>query len=239
MAAMGDILDDAVLEQALQAQVIRRCRRALLHEVRNGLQPMHAGLEALNRITTMTPFPLDKAQRYLQLVRQASSSQEQALERAVERIAPENTDPQTVDAIALVREVTRFLNSDAAVAGVRLQVDLPPTMYVHARPHHLRLILLACTLDAIDCANGDGQLIITAQPIGEHSLVQLADTRAVASDFDAANAGSSPAQSGLHLYVAKRMLAQVRGELDCVAGQGGGFTIAISLLSAPAPSSAT
>lgn len=230
---MSDVSNDELFEQALHAQILRRCRRALLHEIRNGLQPMHAGLEALNRITTMTPFPLDKAQRYVQLVRQASSSQEQALERAIERIAPENTELQAFDTVALLREVTRFLNSDAAVAGVRLQIDLPPTLFAHARPHHLRLILLACTLDAIDSMNGEGQLTVTAQPMGEHALLQLTDTRVPAPEFNAATAGNSPTPH-LHLYVAKRLLAQSRGELDCVVGEAGGLTIAISLPAAPA-----
>jgi hypothetical protein len=101
----GGLSEESLLEQALHAQVLQRCRRALLHEIRNGLQPLHAGLEAINRVITMTPFPVDKAQRYLQIVRQASASQEVALERAIERIAPENVAEQSLDLANLLREV--------------------------------------------------------------------------------------------------------------------------------------
>jgi signal transduction histidine kinase len=220
---------DELLELALHARVLQRCRRALLHEVRNGLQPMHAGLEALSRITAVNPFPLEKAQRYIQLVRQASSSQEQALERAVERIAPDNIQHQTVDLAGLVREVARYLSSDAAVAGVRLQVDVPASLMVSARPHHLRLILLACTLDAIDHAGASGQLTITGQPMDPLVLLQFIDTRTLAPEFKAQSAGEQPTTDQLHLYVARRLLAPIGGELDCVAGEGTGYTVALTV----------
>jgi hypothetical protein len=126
-------VDDEVLEQALHAQVLMRCRRALLHEIRNGLQPMHAGLEAIGRVVMMDPMPADKVQRHVQLLRQASTLQEVALERAIECIAPVQTTEQAVDIAKLLREVTRFLNSDAAVAGVRMQLDAPAVAFVRAR----------------------------------------------------------------------------------------------------------
>lgn len=222
-------MDETLLEQALHAQVLLRCRRALLHEIRNGLQPLHAGLEAINRVVTMTPFPLDKAQRYLQIVRQASASQEIALERAIERVAPENVGEQALDLATLLREVTRFLNSDAAVAGVRMQLDAPATAFVHGRPHLLRLIALCLTVDAIDHAGMDGQLSISIQPLDSRMLLQFSDTRSLAASAE------KPGEQ-FHLQVIRQLVARMQGETDCMHASGSGHIVAITLPgSAPAP----
>lgn len=215
--------DETILEQALHAQVLSRCRRALLHEIRNGLQPLHAGLEAIGRVITMAPFPVDKAQRYVQLVRQASSSQEIALERAIERIAPEQVNEQTVDLAQLLREVTRFLNSDAAVAGVRMQLDAPATALVRGRPHQLRLTALCLTADAIDRAGSDGQLSIVIHALDRGVLLQFSDSRAHA----VASGGEQ-----FHLYVIRKLVAAMHGEMDCMHTAGAAYIVAITLPSA-------
>ena len=213
-------LDDLILEQALHAQVLSRCRRALLHEIRNGLQPLHAGIEAIARVMTMTPFPVEKAQRYVQLVRQATASQEIALERAIERIAPEHTAEQTVDLVYLLREVTRFLNSDAAVGGVRMQLDAPATALVRGRPHRLRLIALCLTTDAIDHAGVDGQLSIAIHVLDSGVLLQFSDTRAH---------GVSSSGEPFHLYVIRKLVAGMSGETDCMHTPGAAYIAAITL----------
>lgn len=220
-------LDDAILEQALHAQVLARCRRALLHEIRNGLQPLHAGLEAISRVVTMTPFPVDKAQRYVQLVRQASSSQEIALERAIERIAPEQVAEQLVDLATLLREVTRFLNSDAAVAGVRMQLDAPATALVRGRPHQLRLIALCLTTDAIDRTGAEGQLSIAIHVLDRGVLLQFSDTRAHVKE------GLEPTALAFgepfHLHVIRKLVAGMHGEIDCMHAPGAAYIVAITL----------
>ena len=226
-AAVG-VAHEEILEQALHAQVLLRCRRALLHEIRNGLQPLHAGLEAISRVVTMTPFPADKAQRYVQLVRQASSSQEISLERAIERIAPEHVDEQAVDLAALLREVTRFLNSDAAVAGVRMQLDAPATAFVRGRPHHLRLIALCLTVDAIDRAGVDGQLSIAIHALEDRVLLQFSDTRASTAVSKAEVSGSS-AGDDFHLQVIRNLVTRMQGETDCMPAPGAVYIVAITL----------
>jgi signal transduction histidine kinase len=238
-AGMSTAVTDTLLEQALHAQVLQRCRSALLHEIRNGLQPMHAGLEALSRVTAMTPFPLEKAQRYLALVRQASSSQEIALERAIERIAPDNTALQSVDLAALLREVTRFLSSDAAVAGVRLQLDTPATAYVHAKPHQLRLIALSLTLDAIEQSGAEGQLTISAHPMDDRVLLQFSDTRKPPGELDAHAPPTEALPGGeqFHLHVIRRLVALLQGETDSMSAPGSGYIVAITLPGAEPESS--
>lgn len=224
--------EDTLLEHALHAQVLLRCRRALLHEIRNGLQPLHAGLEAINRVVAMTPFPVDKAQRYLQIVRQASASQEIALERAIERIAPENMSEQDLDLATLLREVARFLNSDAAVAGVRMQLDVPATALVRGRPHQLRLIALCLTVDAIDHAGADGHLTISIHPMDSRVLLQFSDTRPLA----AANATGADTRAQFHLRVIRQLVAGMHGETDCMRASGSGYIVAVTLPgAAPTP----
>jgi signal transduction histidine kinase len=215
--------NDALLELALHGQVMIRCRRALLHEIRNGLQPLHAGLEAISRAVTMVPFPADKAQRYVQLVRQASASQEIALERAVERIAPEHVSEESVDLATLLREVTRFLNSDAAVAGVRMQLDAPATAFVRGRPHQLRLIALCLTTDAIDRTGAEGQLSIAIHPLEGRVLLQFSDTRQ--QNPQAVDAATDQ----FHLQVIRKLVASMRGDMDCMHTQGAPYIVAITL----------
>ncbi|MET0988152.1 MAG: hypothetical protein ABW034_22365 [Steroidobacteraceae bacterium] len=225
-------VEEALLEQALHTQVLLRCRRALLHEIRNGLQPLHAGLEAINRVVAMTPFPVDKAQRYLQIVRQASAAQEIALERAIERVAPENVNEQPLDLAALLREVTRFLNSDAAVAGVRMQLDAPATAFVRGRPHHLRMIALCLTTDAIDHAGVDGQLAISIHPLESRVLLQFSDTRPLAAASDS----SAGRGEQFHLHVIRKLVARMKGETDSMGAAGAGYNVAITLpAAAPTP----
>lgn len=221
-------IDDEILEQALHAQVLLRCRKALLHEIRNGLQPMHAGLEAISRVVTMDPIPADKAQRYVQLVRQASASQEVALERAIERIAPVERTEQAVDIAKLLREVTRFLNSDAAVAGVRMQLDAPAVAFVRARPDRLRLIALALTVDAIDRAGMDGQLSITIHPIEDRVLLQFSDAPSPAIQ----PRPQARAREAFHLHVIRKLAASMGAETDCMSTPDAGLTCAITLCAA-------
>lgn len=175
---MSDTDRPLLLEHALRGYLSRRCKRAYAHEMRNGLQGVYGGVDALTRAARgdkPTSVPLE---RLTQFVQQAIANHERGLEHVLESVAAEETAAlATVDIKALSSDLLRFLTHDAARHSVRTSLHVDQPLMINAAPATLRLIFLGLLTDAIDAMSDGGELRVSAQTNGAHIQIEFIDSR--------------------------------------------------------------
>jgi hypothetical protein len=184
MTELNDAVAPWFLEDALRAYICRRCKRAYAHDMRNGLQGIQAGLDALARAARPnkpTTVPLEQLSQFVQ---QAITNHERGLERVLESVAPEEFDPAPVKIRELLSDLARFLTTDAARNRVRIKVDMGDDIVAHTAPARLRLIFLGLLTHGIDALPNGGDIAITAEPVDAQIQIDFVDGRS-GDDHDA------------------------------------------------------
>ena len=219
-----------VLEQALHAQLASRCHRAYRHDLRNGLQGIYGGFDALSRLLQV-PKDASKVTRTTDLVRQAIAGHEKSLDRVLLALSPREQIAEPLDVSMLLQELTRFLTNDAAANRVTLRAGASQPVMATARSNKLRLVLLSLMIDAIDGMAGGGTLQCDCELRAPLAVIELTDTRVAALpeqpwqlDFT-----TSPAYRGWTLYVARHLILEESGQIDCEPNAGGGRRVRITL----------
>jgi hypothetical protein len=173
-----------ILEDALRGYLCRRCKRAYAHDMRNGLQGIQAGLDALARAARPnkpSPVPLEQLSQFVQ---QAITNHERGLEHVLESVAPEDLAPAAVKVREFATDLARFLSSDAARNRVRIKVDMGDDIVAQWAPAKLRLIFLGLLTTGIDALPSGGEIAIRAQHVDGHVQIDFVDERTTA-DSDA------------------------------------------------------
>jgi len=212
------------MEDALRAYLCRRHKRAYAHDLRNGLQGIHGGMDALMaraaRENKPSSVPLDQL---TQFVRQAIANHEHGLERVLEGMAPNDVAVVPIDLQAFLSELLRFLTNDAASHGVRLKMEIAEGTVAHAAPAKLRLICLGLLTDAIDALPAGGDVRISGQAADTHIQIDFADSRSD-GDVDAA-ADSFLVEAVDHL------VAQLSWRIERQPAPGTGHRVRVELQS--------
>jgi signal transduction histidine kinase len=234
----------ALLEQALHTRMLQRCRHAYLHDVRNGLQAVRAGIEAVNRslrnASTGANPNAGPPEKYVEFMQQAIVGHEKSLQATFEYLAPEEPGSLApIDVSLMVRELARFLSNDAAHRSVKVGVHVPDVVLVTARAHKLRLALLSLLVDAIDAMPHGGELQVEVTLSEARVLVEFRDTRTdhteeLDATLDVLALTGEPAQHAL-LFVVRRLIVADQGSLECSALNPGRM-VRISLVSQVAAS---
>ncbi|PZN29790.1 MAG: hypothetical protein DIU71_13705 [Proteobacteria bacterium] len=198
---------------ALHAMILERCRRPLGHEMKNAVQSMYAGIEVLAKSLAAGPAARVSPEQCVMLLRQQLDGLQTTLGRILDDVAPERTATQTFDAAAVLRDLARFLSTDAAVAGVKLRLALPSQALVTARPHVARSVLLGFFLSSIDALRGGGELAIAVREEAGRTRVEFALQRD-AGAWPAAQDASSLDARYLRT-TADSLLALEQGECTC------------------------
>lgn len=173
--------DISLLEDALRASLNRRCRRAYAHDLRNGLQGIFGGVDALTRAARATtsgkPFavPLDQLTTFVQ---QAIGNHERGLERVLEHIAPEQHQPESLSCRELLIELARFITNDAARNSVRIRQDFHDDLKTTTVAARLRLICLALLTDSVDALASGGEIRLSGRTSDGRVQFEITDTRA-------------------------------------------------------------
>jgi signal transduction histidine kinase len=184
MTGPNDAPSPSMMEDALRGYLSRRCKRAYAHDMRNGLQGIQAGLDALARAARPnkpSPVPLEQLTQFVQ---QAITNHERGLERVMESVAPEDLDPAPVKLRELLADLGRFLTTDAARNRVRIKVDMGDDLVADVAPARLRLIFLGLLTTGIDALTSGGDIAITAEPVGAQVQIDFVDPR-TGDDADA------------------------------------------------------
>jgi signal transduction histidine kinase len=184
MSHSNDAASRGLMEDALRGYLCRRCKRAYAHDMRNGLQGIQAGLDALARAARPnkpSTVPLDQLTQFVQ---QAITNHERGLDRVLESVAPEEFEPEPVRVRELLTDLARFLTTDAARNRVRIKVDMGDDIITHAAVAKLRLIFLGLLTHGIDALPTGGDIAITAEPVDAQIHIDLIDGR-TGDDHDA------------------------------------------------------
>lgn len=214
---MNDPDRPSLLEHALRGYLSRRCKHAYAHEMRNGLQGIYGGVDALSRAARgekPTTVPLE---RLTQFVQQAISNHERGLDHVLESVAAEEQAPASVDIRALLSDLQRFLTHDAARHNVRSSLLIDQSLMIEAAPAKLRLIFLGLLTDAIDSMPGGGEIRMSGKMNGACVQLDLADSRA----------GDTPASFVIEAI--GYLVAQVSGRIDTTPTGDSGYRVRVEL----------
>lgn len=215
---MSDTDRPLLLEHALRGYLSRRCKRAYAHEMRNGLQGVYGGVDALTRAARAdkpTAVPLE---RLTQFVQQAIANHERGLEHVLESVAAEEPAAlATVDIKALLSDLLRFLTHDAARHSVRSSLQIDQPLMIETAPATLRLIFLGLLTDAIDAMPDGGELRVSAQRSGALIQIDLVDSRAAGTPVS------------FVLEAVGYLVAQVSGRIDATRTENANHRVHVEL----------
>ena len=169
--------DTSLLEDALRAYLNRRCRRAYAHDLRNGLQGIFGGVDALTRAARSTKPISVPLEQLTQFVQQAIGNHERGLERVLESIAPEQQAPAIVSLRELLIEQVRFMTNDTARSNVRVRQDYQDDLKVSALHARLQLIALGLLTESIDAMPNGGELRVAGRTIEGRVQFEIIDSR--------------------------------------------------------------
>lgn len=212
--------DISLLEDALRAYLNRRCRRAYAHDLRNGLQGIFGGVDALTRAARSTTsgkplhVPLEQLTTFVQ---QAITNHERGLERVMESIAPDQRAPSPVSCRELLIELARFLTNDAARNNVRVRQDFNDDLKTTTVVPRLRLIGLGLLTESIDALSSGGEIRMAGRTIDGRVQLEIIDTR------------TQPRPVSFVSDAIERLVAELSGRIDSKQNDGGGCTVRIEL----------
>jgi hypothetical protein len=177
---MDEQFESELLAIALHAHVTQRCRRAYVHDLRNSLQGIFAGIDVLTRMIAGKPSPSMSVDKVGQLVRTAFQRHEEALTRTVDDLAGQRETASAVDVTALFRQLIAFLGNDAATRDISMRSEIVEPLHALARPDKFRLIALAVLVRAIDRLPQGGEIAVNAKTQGETIAIQITLSSATA-----------------------------------------------------------
>lgn len=207
-------------EDALRAYLNRRCRRAYAHDLRNGLQGIFGGVDALTRaarsIGSGRPLtvPLEQLTTFVQ---QAIANHERALERVLENIAPEANAPAPVSCREMLIELARFLANDAARNSVRIRQDFQDDLNITTVVPRLQLIGLALLTDSIDALAGGGEIRMAGRTADGRVQFEIIDTR------------PQPRPASFVSDTIERLVAALSGRIESKQSNDGGIEVRVEL----------
>ncbi|MFC4307453.1 hypothetical protein ACFPN2_00025 [Steroidobacter flavus] len=209
-----------MLEDALRAYLNRRCRRAYAHDLRNGLQGMFGGVDALTRAarTSLSGKPLNvPLEQLTTFVQQAIANHERGLERVLDSIAPEPQAPALVSCRELLIELARFLANDAARNNVRIRQDFHDDLKTTTTVARLRLIALALLTDSIDALSGGGEIRIGGRTSDGRVQLEIIDNRL------------QPRPASFLSDALERLVGEMSGRIESKQNESGGWTVRVEL----------
>ena len=162
-----------VLEAAAFALVSGRCRQAYLHDLRGGLQAIHASLELLARsakIPGENPAVLEKG---FALARRAMDGHEKSLTEVMHQITPRQESGISINLGELVGELLRFLTHEASNKSVTFRADVRPDVVVVAQTHRCRLLLLGLCVVTLDGLPPGAVIDVKVGRAQAHALIEF------------------------------------------------------------------
>jgi signal transduction histidine kinase len=209
---MNPALLDSILEAALHTVVTQRCQRAYLHEVRNGMQGVHATVDVLKRAMSGKLPPSMSIERLDEMARKAVAGYDETLEKTARQLIHREEGPTLISLAPLLRELCSFLKNDATAKNVQLKLN-GSEGNLHVGPDRTRLVLLSVMTRCIDSMRGGGQLAIESRRADDRIAIEF-DLRANEEAGEAQwvlNDAEAPLTDNWVLYVTRQLIVRERG----------------------------
>jgi signal transduction histidine kinase len=216
---------DDIIDAALQSFSNQRCRHAIVHDVRGGLQAVSSSLELLSRSAKTGWSDPDKLEKVASLAKRALLNHERGLTEMLDQLLTLADTAARVNVANLVEELRRFLRSDCESRDIRLSIDGDPGLYIHMPPITLRRVLSNLLTLHLDAAPSGTELKLAFKRTAEHGCLELSGPRAFGSS-DSADPivsfdGSTIPRAQLVLAGARHWLPKAGARLELVTGTPG------------------
>lgn len=237
--AVVEIARDVTELKQFQAQLIHQEKMAaigtlaagLAHEIGNPLASLSSELELLE-----AAFDPDEARASLPVLRQ----QIQRISALLRELVDFGRRPREVAEVfgcrEVLDEVVRLLRHDPRSKDVRVDVSGSETLTVCSNRDRLVQVLLNLGLNALDAANGDGRVLLSAEALGDGVRIEVSDdgpgidpadrTRIFEPFFTTKPVGHG---TGLGLFVSERVASGLGGRLSVDSSELGGARFVVEL----------
>jgi signal transduction histidine kinase/HAMP domain-containing protein len=240
VGALGAV--ESTIKYSRKLAALGRLTSGVAHEVKNPLNAMTIHLELLKgKLSPRTkpgeaPPPSDPALDHVAIIGNEIKRLDQVVQGFLKFMRPEDLRLQPVEVDALLKEIAKIVEPDAASSGVRVQVECPVSVPdVQGDPGSLRQALLNLSINACQAMTHGGLLRLTAR---------AASRRRVEITVEDTGSGIKPTElprifdlyfttkdggSGIGLSMVYRTVQMHDGEIEVQSTVGTGTTFRILL----------
>src|SRR6187399_1177618 len=240
VGALGAV--ESTIKYSRKLAALGRLTSGVAHEVKNPLNAMTIHLELLKGKLTARArsgegaAPGDPALDHVAIIGNEIKRLDQVVQGFLKFMRPEDLRLQPVEVDALLHEIAKVVEPDAASTGVRVQVECPASVPdVHGDPGSLRQVLLNLSINACQAMTHGGTLRLAAR---------AASRRRVEITVEDTGAGITPTElprifdlyfttkdggSGIGLSMVYRTVQMHDGDIEVQSTVGTGTTFRILL----------
>jgi hypothetical protein len=213
---------DEIVDAALQTFNNQRCRHAVLHDLRGGLQAVSSSLELLSRSANSQSVDPAIVAKASSLAKRALANHERYLHEMLDQLLSADDPAAPVNIANLVADLSGLLRSDRESRDVRLVIAADAELHVHMPPLRLRRLLLSILTLNLDRSPPGTTMHLSTSRTEEHACIELHGPRAF-STADGADpilslGGSAVPRTQLVLAGARHWLAITGGRLEIASG---------------------
>jgi signal transduction histidine kinase/HAMP domain-containing protein len=184
VGALGAV--ESTIKYSRKLAALGRLTSGVAHEVKNPLNAMTIHLELLKGKLTARArsgegaAPGDPALDHVAIIGNEIKRLDQVVQGFLKFMRPEDLRLQPVEVDALLHEIAKVVEPDAASTGVRVQVECPASVPdVHGDPGSLRQVLLNLSINACQAMTHGGTLRLAARAASRRRVeITVEDTGA-------------------------------------------------------------
>jgi hypothetical protein len=162
-----------LLEADLHVRVSSRCRRAYLHDLRDGLQAISGAVDLLARSSVASGDNRPLIDRASDLSRRAVTTYEQCVAGILDDLLFPADLPVAVKVGDLLQEVTKFLRNDAASKEIALRLAREHEVTLDIPRRKLRLLLLGILTALIDRLPPGEEIRVVLERLGADAVIGI------------------------------------------------------------------
>jgi CheY-like chemotaxis protein len=165
-----DFSEAELLASALHAQLLKRRRATIEHDLKNVIHGLMSGTELLAKSLTATSARITPAE-CISLLQQQLSRAQATLHRILDDVSPAEDQIVDVDVAELVTECTHALRHQLQMLDV--QTSLTPALKIHVARGRFKDALLCVLLDCVDRMPPRGRISISVNVSGNRVTVSI------------------------------------------------------------------
>jgi signal transduction histidine kinase len=231
-AVLGNMADMVQLQRVTE---LGQVAAGLAHEIRNPLHAIRLNLHALGR---MQNGRCRLSAEEVKTIVGESNEEIARLDRLIEELLgfakPEKARDEDIDVVSELQGILGFVTQEMQSSGVEVAAELPvDRAVVHLDPARLRQVMLNLLMNAKDATGEGGRIDVDLVRRDDRFEIRVSDDGPGIADDDRRHIfdpfyTTKQGGSGLGLALAKRLVEEARGRIDCRSGRSG-TTFCVSL----------